>query len=54
MTLMFQNSFKKSVKKESEVISPALNVFTTESLVLAQASPIFHSSCEGKLGIALE
>src|SRR5574341_549267 len=23
-------------------------------LVLAQASPIFHSSCEGKLGIALE
>ena len=22
--------------------------------VLAQASPIFHSSCEGKLGIALE
>ena len=25
-----------------------------EYLVLAQASPIFHSSCEGKLGIALE
>ena len=24
------------------------------ALVLAQASPIFHSSCEGKLGIALE
>ena len=24
------------------------------SLVLAQGSPIFHSSCEGKLGIALE
>jgi len=23
-------------------------------LVLAQASPVFHSSCEGKLGIALE
>ena len=23
-------------------------------LVLAHASPIFHSSCEGKLGIALE
>ena len=23
-------------------------------LVLAQGSPIFHSSCEGKLGIALE
>ena len=23
-------------------------------LLLAQASPIFHSSCEGKLGIALE
>ena len=23
-------------------------------LVLAQASPIFHSSCDGKLGIALE
>ena len=23
-------------------------------LVLTQASPIFHSSCEGKLGIALE
>ena len=23
-------------------------------LVLALASPIFHSSCEGKLGIALE
>ena len=23
-------------------------------LVLAQAKPIFHSSCEGKLGIALE
>ena len=23
-------------------------------LVLAQASPIFHSSCEGKLGMALE
>ena len=23
-------------------------------LVLAQASPIFQSSCEGKLGIALE
>ena len=23
-------------------------------LVLAEASPIFHSSCEGKLGIALE
>ena len=23
-------------------------------LGLAQASPIFHSSCEGKLGIALE
>ena len=22
--------------------------------ILAQASPIFHSSCEGKLGIALE
>ena len=26
----------------------------TGNLVLAQASPIFHSSCEGKLGIALE
>ena len=23
-------------------------------LVLAQGSPIFHSSCEGKLGVALE
>ena len=23
-------------------------------LVLAQGSPIFHSSCEGELGIALE
>ena len=23
-------------------------------VVLAQGSPIFHSSCEGKLGIALE
>ena len=23
-------------------------------LVLAQGSPMFHSSCEGKLGIALE
>ena len=23
-------------------------------LVLAQESPIFHSSCEGELGIALE
>ena len=23
-------------------------------LVLAQGSPVFHSSCEGKLGIALE
>ena len=25
-----------------------------EPLVLAQGSPIFHSSCEGKRGIALE
>ena len=24
------------------------------SLVLAQGSPIFHSSCKGELGIALE
>ena len=23
-------------------------------LVLAQGSPVFHSSCEGKLGVALE
>ena len=23
-------------------------------LVMAQGSPIFHSSCEGKLGVALE
>ena len=29
-------------------------IHTFIDLVLAQASPIFHSSCEGKLGIALE
>ena len=30
------------------------NMLKNSILVLAQASPIFHSSCEGKLGIALE
>ena len=29
-------------------------VIDREAWRLAQASPIFHSSCEGKLGIALE
>ena len=28
--------------------------FEPEAAEMAQASPIFHSSCEGKLGIALE
>ena len=36
----------KAFKAVSKSVKPLV--------VLAQASPIFHSSCEGKLGIALE
>ena len=35
-------------------VSPDKPFVGFANFVLAQASPIFHSSCEGKLGIALE
>ena len=51
-----------STKKYCQVIRVIAHTQTRSSddgefrlpLVLAQASPVFHSSCEGKLGIALE
>ena len=43
--IYFHNCKMKSSSYDGEFRMP---------LVLAQASPIFPSSCEGKLGIALE
>ena len=43
----------KSVKEQLDSC-PDSRADLKEELVLAQASPIFHWSCEGKLGIALE
>ena len=50
----------KKRRKQTETMPTAESDFSSYDgefrvpLVLAQASPIFHSSCEGKLGIALE
>ena len=69
-TLMAESEELKSllmkVKEDSQKAGLRLNIRKTKivasgpitsfrmPLVLTQASPIFHSSCEGKLGIALE
>ena len=49
--LAVQGTLKSLLQHHSSKV-PIL--WHSASLVLAQASPIFHSSCEGKLGIALE
>ena len=44
----------ESVQALKEIVTAGPLSIQMSPLVLAQASPIFHSSCEGKLGIALE
>ena len=55
--IAFKDLDKKRVALESlcyRMANKNCTLSATAGLVLAQASPIFHSSCEGKLGIALE
>ena len=56
-SLLQHHRSKASILQHSAFFTVKLShpyMTTGKPLVLAQASPIFHSSCEGKLGIALE
>ena len=53
----FDMNIKLRVELQREIFGKGGNQEANQKFykwVLAQASPIFHSSCEGKLGIALE
>ena len=54
MAIIKENTNNKYWKGREEKGSPLTLLVRMKPLVLAQGSAIFHSSCEGKLGIALE